>query len=241
VSRLAVLVSGSGSNLQALIDACASGNLAAEIALVVSDRAEAGGLQRALAARIPAIYLPLRQRADPEARRIFEQRLAGVLSAFEPDLVVLAGWMLILSPWLLERFPGRLINLHPALLPDDGGPIVQTSRGPQPALRGAHAVRDALSGGVAVSGSTVHYVTAEPDRGPVILRREVPILPGDDESTLHARIKAVEHRLLPEAVGLALSRLSTASPIGRSAPVASESSSATESSLGPGRIRATPA
>lgn len=202
--RLAVLVSGSGTNLQALLDASRRGELDAEVAVVVSDRAGAFGLQRALAARVPAVYLPLRRRRDPAERRAFEERLAAVLEAFAPDLIVLAGWMLVLGAEFLERFPGRIINVHPALLPDDGAPTVLTSRGVQPAFRGAHAVRDALAAGVPVTGTTVHYVTAEPDTGPVILKAEVPVLPGDDEATLHERIKAVEHRLLPEAVRLVL-------------------------------------
>lgn len=208
--RLAVLVSGSGTNLQALLDACRQGELPAEVAVVVSDRAQAGGLQRALDAGVAAIYLPLARRRDPVERRAFERRLADCLAAFRPDLIVLAGWMLVLSPEFLDRFPGRIVNLHPALLPEDGGPTVVTSRGEQPAFRGAHAVRDALAAGVPVTGTTVHFVTAVPDSGPVILKAEVPVLPGDDEETLHRRIKAVEHRLLPEAVRRVLSDLDRA-------------------------------
>jgi phosphoribosylglycinamide formyltransferase-1 len=203
-ARLAVLIAGSGTNLQALLDASRSGELEAEVVVVVSHRAEAAGLQRALAARVPTIYLPSPRRGDPAARSAFERRLGELLAGFEPDLVVLAGWMLVLSPAFLARFAGRLLNVHPALLPGDAGPSVATSRGEQPAFRGAHAVRDVLAAGVPLTGTTVHWVVAEPDAGPVILKAEVPVLPGDDEASLHERIKAVEHRLLPEAVGLVL-------------------------------------
>jgi phosphoribosylglycinamide formyltransferase 1 len=202
--RLAVLIAGSGTNLQALIDAGRSGELEAEVAVVVSHRAQAGGLRRALAARVPTVYLPAPRRDDRAARATFEQRLGDLLATFQPDLVVLAGWMLVLSPAFLARFAERILNVHPALLPGDGAPTVATSCGEQPAFRGAHAVRDALAAGVPVTGTTVHWVVAEPDAGPVILKAEVPVLPGEDEASLHQRIKGVEHRLLPEAVGLVL-------------------------------------
>jgi phosphoribosylglycinamide formyltransferase-1 len=104
----------------------------------------------------------------------------------------------------LDRFPGKIINVHPALLPDDGGAEIVTSRGRLPALRGAHAVRDALRHGLPLTGATVHFVTSVVDGGPVILREEVPIRADDDEQRLHERIKAVEHRLLPRAVALVL-------------------------------------
>jgi phosphoribosylglycinamide formyltransferase 1 len=201
VNRLVVLASGSGSNLQALLDVCASGALAAEVAAVVSDRAEAGALGRATAADIPALCLPPPDRRDPLARRAYDARLARVVAAFDPDLIVLAGWMLLLSDAFLDRFPERIVNVHPALLPDDGGPVVASSRGVLPALRGAHAVRDALRLGLPVTGATVHLVTLECDAGPALARDETPILAGDDEARLHERIKAVEHRLLPEAIG----------------------------------------
>jgi phosphoribosylglycinamide formyltransferase-1 len=202
-----VLLSGAGTNFQALLEATRRAQPAADVAVVVSDRAESGGLRRALEARVPALYLPLRGRRDPAQRAAFEQRLGDLLVLFEPDLIVLAGWMVVLSPQFLGRFPGRIVNIHPALLPDDGGPRVLTSQGEQPVFRGAHAVRDALAAGVPVTGTTVHWVTAEPDSGPVILRAEVSILAGDDEASLHARIKAVEHQILPKAVQLALDRV----------------------------------
>jgi phosphoribosylglycinamide formyltransferase-1 len=195
--RIAVLVSGSGSNLQALIDAIESKNLSgAEIVLVVSNKADAYGLQRALQHRIPAIYLPWRQRAQAEAK------LTALLSLFQADLIVLAGWMRIFGAEFITHFAGRIINLHPALLPDDGnGNTYTTSDGTViPVFRGLHVVRHALEAGVKVTGSTVHYVTPEVDAGPVICRAEVRIEEGDTEEALHERIKNVEHQLIVEAV-----------------------------------------
>jgi phosphoribosylglycinamide formyltransferase 1 len=212
--RIAVLASGSGTNLQALLDATACGTLDAEVVVVVSDRAEAGALRRATAAGVPAISLPLSDRRDTAVRQSYDCRLAGVLRAFEPDLIVLAGWMLILTPEFLDRFPGQIVNVHPALLPDGGGIEVLTSHGCLPALRGPRAVRDALRQRLPATGATVHYVTTTVDSGPVILREEVPVLPDDDEVRLHERIKAVEHRLLPRAVAMALAG-DSASQVGR--------------------------
>jgi phosphoribosylglycinamide formyltransferase 1 len=195
--RIAVLVSGSGSNLQALIDAIESKNLTStEIVLVVSNKADAYGLQRALQHRIPAIYLPWRQRAQAEAK------LTTLLALFQADLIVLAGWMRIFGAEFITHFAGRIINLHPALLPDDGnGNTYTTSDGSViPVFRGLHVVRHALEAGIKVTGSTVHYVTPEVDAGPAICRTEVRIEDGDTEEVLHERIKNVEHQLIVEAV-----------------------------------------
>ena len=212
--RIAVLASGSGTNLQALLDATARGTLDAEVVVVISDRAEAGALRRAMIAGVPALSLPLSDRHDPVARQIYDRQLAQVLRAFAPDLIVLAGWMLILSSEFVEKFPGQIVNIHPALLPDDGGKEVPTSHGCLPALRGPRAVRDALRQRLPATGATVHYITTTVDSGPVILREEVPVFPDDDEIRLHERIKAVEHRLLPRAVAMALLR-DGASRVGR--------------------------
>jgi len=200
--QIAVLVSGSGSNLQALLDAQQAGDLGdAEIVLVVSDRADAYGLQRALKRRVAAAFIPLRHPRDPAVRAAWERRLADVVAAFAPDLIVLAGFMRVLSPVFLDQFPNRVINQHPALLPDDGGDTFVTSRGIViPALRGAHVVADAIRLGLPVTGCTIHRVTPAVDDGPVLARAEVPVLPGDDEATLHERIKDVEHRLIVEVV-----------------------------------------
>jgi phosphoribosylglycinamide formyltransferase-1 len=204
VKRIVILASGSGSNAQALIDATRDGGLDAEVAAIVSDRPDAGVLQRAAQAGIPTVCLPLAARRDTRAREAYTAQLGDVVAAFHPDVVVCAGWMLILAPAFAERFVGRAVNVHPALLPDDDSARVSTSVGEIPVLRGARAVRDALRVGLPVTGATVHYVTAEVDAGPVIAREEVPILAGDDEARLHERIKAVEHRLLVEAVASVL-------------------------------------
>lgn len=204
MKRIVVLASGSGSNLQALIDAEQAGELQATIVAVISDRPGAGALQRAERAGIPAVCVPLPDRRSAAARHEFEHRLAGEIAAFAPDLLVLAGWMLILGQPVLERYQGRVINVHPALLPDGTEEVVESSRGPMPVLRGAHAVRDALRQRLPLTGATVHVVTSVVDTGPVLLREEVPILEGDDQDRLHNRIKRVEHGLLPRAVALAL-------------------------------------
>ncbi len=200
--RVAVLVSGSGSNLQALLDAQQTGGLdRAEVVLVVSDRADAYGLQRALKHRVAAAFVPLHHPRDPVARAEWERRLADVTAAFTPDLIVLAGFMRVLSPVFLDRFPNRVINQHPALLPDDSGDTFVTSRGIViPALRGAHVVADALRLGLPITGCTIHRVTPAVDDGPVLARSEVPIFPGDTEETLHERIKQIERRLIVEVI-----------------------------------------
>jgi phosphoribosylglycinamide formyltransferase 1 len=208
LQRIAVLASGSGTNLQALLDATAHGTVKAEVAVVVSDRVDAGALRRAAAAGVATVWLPLVDRLDPVVREAYDRRLAAVMGAFEPDLIVLAGWMLILGPRFLNLFPGRIVNVHPALLPDGDGVEVLTSHGRFPALRGPRTVRDALRQRLPATGVTVHYVTNAVDCGPVILREEVPILPDDDEGQLHERIKSVEHRLLPRAVAMALEAVS---------------------------------
>jgi phosphoribosylglycinamide formyltransferase-1 len=207
VKRLAVLASGTGTNLQALLDATHAGALDAEVVVVVSDRADAGALQRANAAGVAAVSLPLASRRDPQAREAYDRQLAEVVGAFRPDLVVLAGWMLIFTPVFLERFARRIVNVHPALLPEGNGDEVLTSCGPLPVLRGRWTVRDALTQGLPITGASVHYVTAEVDAGPLILCEEVPIDADDDEERLHARIKQVEHRLLPRAVAMALAEI----------------------------------
>jgi phosphoribosylglycinamide formyltransferase-1 len=219
--RLGVLISGTGSNLQAIIDAIEGQQLpGVEIALVVSNKADAYGLQRALKHKIPAIYLPWIQQPvgaqfiAPEITTTAisvprptmsesEIRLTTLLHLFQVDLIFLAGWMRILSAPFLEQFPRHVINIHPALLPDDGtGNTFTTRNGTQiPVFRGLHAVQQALDAGVKITGSCVHFVTPEVDAGPVICREEVAIEDGDTEETLHERLKLVEHRLIVRAVG----------------------------------------
>ncbi len=194
--RVAVLISGSGSNLQALIDAIDDQQLpGVEIVLVISNKADAYGLQRALRHKLPTAFIPWKQRAQAEPR------IAALLQLFEADLIVLAGWMRILSADFIGQFPQRIINLHPALLPDDGGTTYTTSDGTTiPALRGLHATQQALDAGLKVTGSTVHYVIPEVDAGPVLCRAEVAIAPDDTEETLQKHLKEREHALIVEAV-----------------------------------------
>lgn len=202
--QIAVLISGGGSNLQALLDAQAEGTLDAEVALVVSDRADAYGLQRALKHGVAAAHVPLPAARPVEraaVRQAWERRLAAVVSAFAPDLVLLAGFMRILSPVFLDQFPDRVINQHPALLPADGGETVRTGGGLTiPALRGAHVVPEAIRLGLPVTGCTIHRVTPRVDDGPILAQAEVPVLPGDTADTLHERIKAEERRMVVEVV-----------------------------------------
>jgi phosphoribosylglycinamide formyltransferase-1 len=213
---VAVLLSGGGSNLQALFDAQEAGLLGAQVGLVLSDRPDAFGLQRALQRKIAAAFVPLpRTEGSPAeraaARTAWEQRLLGVLNAFAYDLVLLSGFMRVLSADFLAGCRSAVINQHPALLPDPGRPFdasaasgadtVTTSGGLViPALRGPHVVADALRRGLPVTGCTIHRVTPAVDDGPVLSAAEVPILPTDDEATLHERIKVQERRLVVEVV-----------------------------------------
>jgi phosphoribosylglycinamide formyltransferase 1 len=183
--RLAVLVSGSGTNLQALLDAIAAdGDFRGRVVVVGTDRPTAGGLDRARAAGIATVVQPLAAHPD---RSTWEDALRADLEAHEPDAVVLAGFMRILSGRFLAGWPDRVINTHPSLLP---------------AFRGAHAVREALEHGVRLTGSTVHLVDEQVDHGPIIAQRAVEVRDDDTESSLHERIKAVEHELLPACVKL---------------------------------------
>lgn len=198
--RVAIFVSGTGSNLQALIDAHKKGTLPdVTLALVISNRADAYGLQRALAYKLPAIHLPWTRKSQQEQA---EHHLSALLHLFEIDLIVLAGWMRIFTPEFIQRYPQRIINLHPALLPDDPtAETYTTSNGSTiPALRGLHVVPRALEAGLHVTGSTVHYVIPAVDAGPVIARSEIIIQPDDTEESLHERLKQEEHMLVVKAV-----------------------------------------
>jgi len=182
-ARVAVLVSGAGSNMVALADAVARGEVLAELAVVVSDVADAPALARAAARGIPAVTVPY----DRSDRPGWESRLADAVVAHGVDLVVLAGFMRILSGAFLARWPDRVVNVHPSLLP---------------AFRGADAVGDALAAGVAVTGVTVHLVDELVDHGPILAQEPVEVLADDTRATLHARLQEVEHRLLPRCVDL---------------------------------------
>ena len=184
--RLGVLVSGRGSNLQALIDAIADGRLTATIAVVITNVPDAGALARARMAGIEALVLD--HRGAP-SRDEYDAALARELHKRGVDLVCLAGYMRIVGAPLLEAFPSAILNIHPALLPS---------------FRGLEAPRQALEHGVKIAGVTVHFVTAELDGGPIILQRPVPVLDDDTPETLAARILVEEHRALPEAVEMVL-------------------------------------
>ena len=192
--RVGVLVSGRGSNLQALLDASARGDYPAEVVVVISDRERAAALERARAARVEALYVNPKDFADREA---FDLELVRELTARRVGLVCTAGFMRILSPPFTRAFAGRAMNIHPSLLP---------------AFPGLHVQRQALDYGVKVAGATVHFLDeGAVDTGPIILQSSVPVLPDDTEDTLAARILIEEHRLYPEAVRLfAEGRLSIA-------------------------------
>ncbi|WP_240126370.1 phosphoribosylglycinamide formyltransferase [Thermomonas alba] len=183
-ARLAILASGRGSNLQAILDAIAAGTLDATVVGVFSDKPEAQALQR-----VPEA---LRWARTPKAcggRDAFEAALAEALAAARPDWIVCAGYMRILSPGFVQRFAGRLLNIHPSLLPRH---------------KGLHTHQRALDAGDSEHGASVHFVTAELDGGPVIAQARVPVLPGDDADTLAARVLAVEHPLLLQVLRLAV-------------------------------------
>ena len=185
--RLGVLISGRGSNLQALILAIERGHLAAEIGVVISNRAHAGGIELARAAGIEALVLDHRQFAT---REVFDERIAQELRAREVSLVCLAGFMRLVSRRLLEAFPDAVLNIHPSLLPS---------------FPGVNAQQQALEHGVKMTGATVHLVTGELDGGPIVLQACVPVEDGDTIDTLSQRILVEEHRIYPEAVGILLS------------------------------------
>lgn len=187
--RVGVLVSGTGSNLQALIDACRRGDAKAEIAVVISNVPTAFALERARAAGVPAVVVNHRGYASAET---FEEAIREALQAHRVELVCLAGFLRILSPRFVGAFPGRIINIHPALLPAFGGK----------GMYGERVHRAVIESGARRSGCTVHFVTEVPDGGPIIAQVAVPVQPGDTPATLAARVAREEHRLYPEVVGL---------------------------------------
>jgi phosphoribosylglycinamide formyltransferase-1 len=181
---IGVLASGRGSNLQSLIDACEAGRCPARIGLVASDKRDAYALERARRHGIEAIFLDPR---DSDSREAYDQRLAETLRGRGVGLVCLAGFMRIVTPALIRAFPGRIMNIHPSLLP---------------AFPGLHVQRRALEHGARFSGATVHFVDEGVDTGPIIIQAAVPIREGDTEETLSARILEQEHLIYPEAVRL---------------------------------------
>ena len=184
--RLGVLISGRGSNLQALIDAIATRRLDASIAVVISNRKDAAGLERARAAGIESMVVSHR---DFASRDDYDRALARELRGRGVGLVCLAGFMRLVGTELIEAFPSRILNIHPSLLP---------------AFPGLDAQKQAIEHGVTVSGVTVHLVTAELDGGPIVIQRAVPVMPGDTAESLAERILEEEHRAYPEAVQMIL-------------------------------------
>jgi phosphoribosylglycinamide formyltransferase-1 len=181
--RVVVLLSGSGTLLQSLVDATREDGAGFAVVAAVADRADAYGLTRAREAGLPtAVVAP----ADFPDRSTWDAALVRAVATFRPDLVVMAGFMRIVGAPMLDRYGGRIINTHPALLP---------------AFPGAHGVRDALAHGVKVSGCSVIIVDAGTDTGPIVAQRAVDVLDGDDEAALHERIKVVERELLVDVVG----------------------------------------
>ena len=182
--RLGVLASGSGSNLQAILDGCANGSLPAQMAVVICNVAGAKALQRAEAARVPTVLLDHKQFGS---RDDYDRAVVAELRRHRVDLVCLAGFMRLIGPVLLTEFENKILNIHPSLLP---------------AFPGLHAVRQALAARVRVSGCTVHVVDQGTDSGPILIQAAVPVLDGDSEETLAARILRQEHRCYPRAIAL---------------------------------------
>lgn len=182
--RLAVLASGRGSNLQALIDAVEKDEIPAEIVVVISDKSDTQALERAKNHQIPAITV---DRNNVASRELFEKRILAVIEEYSCNLICLAGFMRILSPYFINNSQVKIINIHPSLLP---------------AFPGLNAQKQALDYGVKYSGCTVHFVDEGMDTGPIILQAVVPVLEGDTEDTLAERILKEEHRIYPEAIRL---------------------------------------
>lgn len=182
MKSIVILVSGRGSNMESLLAAVASGELPVRIAGVLSNRPDAKGLETAAAHGVPTCVVDHKQFAEREA---FDAAMAEAIDRFSPDLVVLAGFMRILTDGFVQHFAGRLVNIHPSLLP---------------AFPGLHTHRKALEEGVRIHGCTVHFVTPTLDHGPVIVQAAVPVLDGDDEASLAARVLVQEHQVYPLAV-----------------------------------------
>jgi phosphoribosylglycinamide formyltransferase-1 len=181
---LGVLISGRGSNLEAIIDAIHAGRLAARIAVVISNRPDAFGLERAARAGIQTLVMPHKGYAD---RADYDRALAEALKARGVELVCLAGFMRLLGPAFLDQFPNAVLNIHPSLLP---------------AFPGVDAQRQAYEHGVKIAGATVHLVTPELDAGPIVAQEAIPVLEDDTAETLAVRILEVEHRLYPAAISV---------------------------------------
>lgn len=183
-ARLVILISGRGSNMQSIIRAIDTGELNAEIVAVISNRPDAGGLQTAVAAGIDTQLINHR---DFDSREAFDTELARTVDRYQPDFVILAGFMRILTAGFVRHFAGKLINIHPSLLPK---------------FKGLHTHQRAIEAGEQEHGASVHFVTAELDDGPVILQAKVPVLTDDTPESLAARVLVEEHKLYPDAIKL---------------------------------------
>jgi phosphoribosylglycinamide formyltransferase 1 len=188
---IAILISGRGTNMRVIAERAAAGSLPVDVRVVISDQPAAAGLQTAAAMNIATRALAPRDFAD---RASYDQALVQLLAQYQPQLVVLAGFMRILTPHFIGAFAGRILNVHPSLLPD---------------YRGLHTHRRVLEAGEKLHGVSVHFVTEELDGGPVIAQAEVPVMPGDSETTLSARVQRAEHRIYSRTIDwLARGRLS---------------------------------
>jgi len=182
MKRLVILISGRGSNMEAIVKACSAEGWPAEVAAVISNRPDAGGLAFAAGRGIATAVVDHKAHASRES---FDTELTRVIDGFAPDLVILAGFMRILTPGFTARYARRLLNIHPSLLP---------------AFTGLHTHERALEMGCKLAGATVHFVTAELDHGAIVMQAAVPVLPGDDAKALAARVLAAEHRIYPQSV-----------------------------------------
>jgi phosphoribosylglycinamide formyltransferase 1 len=182
MKRIAILISGRGSNMEAIVKACAAEKWPAHIVAVLSNRPDASGLVFAKAHGIATEVVDHKAFTERDA---FDTALAQALEAYAPDVVVLAGFMRILTPHFVRRFEGRMLNVHPSLLP---------------AFTGLHTHRRAIDAGCKIAGATVHFVTAELDHGPIVAQAWVSVLPDDTEATLSARVLSLEHQMYPQAV-----------------------------------------
>ena len=182
MKRIVILISGRGSNMEAVVRACAAEGWPARVAAIISNRPDAAGLEFARQQGIPAEAVDHRAFAQ---RSDFDEALAAAVDRHQPDLVVLAGFMRVLGASFVQRYQGRLLNIHPSLLPS---------------FPGLHTHQRALQAGCKIAGATVHFVTAELDHGPMVVQAAVPVLPGDDEAALSARVLRAEHHIYPLAV-----------------------------------------
>ena len=182
MQRIVILISGRGSNMRQIVQCCGDEAWPAQVCAVLADRPDAGGLEHAISQGIPIVVIDRRGHLTRDA---FDAALAAAIDQFEPDLVLLAGFMRILGVAFVQRYAGRLLNIHPSLLPS---------------FAGLHTHRRALQAGCKLAGATVHFVTPELDHGPIIMQSMVPVLATDDEHTLAARVLSTEHVIYPRSV-----------------------------------------